>query len=81
LVDIFYRLAPDTDVNKKTSDGNTPLMFAAMFGNYDVAKYLLEEQKADVAIRNNAGETALSLSKKNGHKNISLLLQDYGAKA
>lgn len=45
-------------------DGNTPLMFAAIRGNADVAKILVEKG-ADKTLKNKNGKTALDLATEN----------------
>lgn len=58
--------------------GNTALMWACYWGQYNVALSLLQ-QGADYTIVNNDGETALSLAVKQGFRNIATLLLSYGA--
>lgn len=58
--------------------GNTALMFAAQWGQQASVDYLLKTG-ADVSVVNAQGDTALSLALKNGHRNVALLLRQYGA--
>ena len=69
-------------------DGLTPFMYACSSGNYPLAKYLLEEQKAKdemsttriINERSNTGETCLMYAVESGNLDIVTLLCDYGAK-
>lgn len=70
----------EMDLNFPTVDGNTPLIFAAMWGKLDMAKYLLEKG-VDVTLTNKKGETALALARMNGHQDVVLLLRNFGARA
>ena len=57
-------------------------MFAALSGDVDLIKLLLAHPEIDVNARNNAGETALSVSQngeQSGHKKITALLERAGA--
>jgi ankyrin repeat protein len=68
----------DLNVNKQTVDGNTSLFFACLWGQVDVAAFLLQ-QGADYSLKNSKGETPLSVARKQGYRGIILLLQQYGA--
>jgi ankyrin repeat protein len=59
--------------------GNNLLIFAAMWGQFDVVQYLLQ-RGADVSIVNEFGETAYSLAKQNGHHSVAVLLRSFGAR-
>lgn len=59
-------------------DGNTPLMFASIFGQLEATRMLLL-QDADVTLTNKDGETAMSLAKKGGYRDIVALLRNNGA--
>lgn len=68
------------DLNAQGATGNTPLMFASLWGASNNAKFLLESG-ADVTLKNNKGETALSIALKAGNRDIALMLRSYGARA
>ena len=68
------------NLNSQGVTGNTALMFAALWGATNNAQYLLESG-ADVTLKNNKGETALSIALKAGNRDIALMLRSYGAKA
>lgn len=71
-----------TDVNAQTTDGNAPLMVAALFSNLEAVKLLLAK-KANPNLKNKKGETALMIARKyndNNSKYIAEILQKYGAK-
>ena len=63
-------------VNSQTSDGQTPLMFAAKAGSTDNLWVLLEKGKADVDITDDYGKTALSYA--HNTDGIQLMIK-YGA--
>ena len=52
------------DPNLLDEEGYSPLMHAAMEGNYEMCKYLLFRGKATCDLKNERGETALILSRK-----------------
>lgn len=64
-------------VNFQGQTGNTALMFAAQWGNRAMVQYLLDNG-ADVGLKNTAGESAVALALKNGHRDIAVLLRSYG---
>lgn len=47
---------PETNVNAKDDDGNTPLCYAAFFGQRDALDWLLINHSADPGITNEKGE-------------------------
>jgi ankyrin repeat protein len=68
-------------VNSKDKRGNTPLHFAANFGQLEVCRMLLE-RNAEVNSQNDEGLTPLhhvSTSWNEGSPDILRLLLDYGA--
>jgi ankyrin repeat protein len=58
--------------------GNTPLMWAAVAGNYELAEIFLN-MGANYLLRNNEGQTAYEIARENGYRNITNLLRRYGA--
>lgn len=66
-------------VNASGRNGNNLLLYAAMWGQYDTVLYLLKNG-ADVSVRNEDGDSALTLARKNGHSNVAVLLREYGAR-
>lgn len=56
----------------------TPLMRAALIGNFDVVKCLLQH-KADINAKSRYNETALMLASSIGHKDIVECLIEYNA--
>jgi hypothetical protein len=65
-------------VNSAGHHGNNLLLYAATWGQYDVVEYLLKNN-ADVNIRNEDNDSALTLARKNGHSDVAVLLRQYGA--
>jgi len=70
---------PNANVNTRTSDGNTVLMYAMVSADVNEVKLLIK-RGADVNAVNNLGETALSGSAQRGNISITKLLLDNGAK-
>lgn len=62
---------------------NTLLMWACIWGNYEAAEYLVQKAAAAnanlLSVTNKNGDTALSLARQNGHRDIVNLLRSYGA--
>ena len=67
------------DINQVLIEGNTLLLLAAREGNYQITKFLCEEQ-ADVNIQNADGNTALHYAIGKQFYSIADLLNMYGAK-
>lgn len=65
------------DINDQGHSGNTALMFAAMWGQLESVRALLE-LGASRSIKNNDGLTALELSRKAGHRDVTALLRVWG---
>ena len=61
------------DVNVKSLQGMTPLMFAAKNGDIEMVKLLLENE-ADVNVVNAFGETAKDVAKKSNFAAIADLI-------
>lgn len=62
-------------VNAPGTDGTTPLMMAAMSGNQDMVR-LLMQNGADPTMINIKGETAADLANSNKHTSLAKLLDD-----
>ena len=70
--------APLRDVNQKGIGGSTPLYIAAIWGDLEAARLLIEAG-ADVNARNEDGETALHWAASEGDRALAQLLIDRGA--
>lgn len=57
----------------------TPLMYASYLGNYEIARYLVEEKKADINAENEYGWTALKYASDEGRLEIVKYLVENGA--
>lgn len=72
------------NINIQDATGNTPLIWAAILGNYKVVELLLEhnglENNINVNLQNNSKDTALIEAAFNNNTKILKLLLDYGAK-
>ena len=58
----------------------TPLWWAVVNGHKAVVKLLLEMGKVDIDMKDTSGQTALSLAKENGNKEVIKLLEYYSPK-
>lgn len=67
-------------VNVRDSQGKTPLMYAAIFGNPDLVMLLiLNGAGADFSIKDYDGKTALMYAQEKKHMKVIELLKSYGA--
>ena len=73
-------LAHGAKVDPVDVEGNTPLIFSIEYSSHPKIVNVLIEHGADVNHRNNAGETALSLAKKQNYTKTIQLLEAAGAK-
>ncbi len=71
-------LEAGVDPDVLESNGSTPLIVAAMFGQTDLVRFLIEREAA-LDIRNNDGTTALHVAALFGHPQAVRLLLDAGA--
>eukprot|EP00112_Aurelia_sp_Birch-Aquarium-sp1_P016715 Seg381.32 transcript_id=Seg381.32/GoldUCD/mRNA.D3Y31 product="Ankyrin repeat domain-containing protein 63" protein_id=Seg381.32/GoldUCD/D3Y31 len=72
----------EIDLNKKDKDGNTCLMYAAIEGDVEVVKLILEPfEMYGISLdkRNKCGFTAYLLALKNGNVECAQILKDKGA--
>ncbi len=69
-----------SNINAKNRDGMTIMMYASVYGNIDVLKYLIAN-KADINLEDNNGRTALMWSAKSTHTDLEFVkyLLDNGA--
>ena len=65
---------PDADINIRRKDGSTALMIAAEKDSAMLAKLLIAAG-ADVTMKNNKGETALSIAEKGGHEAVAAVIR------
>ena len=64
------------DLNGRDSKGGTPLIWAAKYGNFTLAKLLLEQGNVDPTLSDKQGLTPLAYAAKAGHQDVlELLLQ------
>ena len=66
------------DVDQRDSDGNTPLIMAAMAGKTEVARLLIE-RGADVDAKSNSGSAAIHSAAFLGHQGVVKLLVENDA--
>jgi ankyrin repeat protein len=76
IVELFIN---NYDINIKDSLGNTLLMMAAYYGNFDIAKLLIDVE-VNVDLKNKKGNTALMIAKDKGNTNIVNLINGYNKK-
>ena len=67
------------EVNAKTKDGQTALMYASIKGDPKVVEMLLAKG-AEVNVKDNIGKTALILANRMNHPGVRELLIRAGAK-
>jgi ankyrin repeat protein len=72
-------LAAGADIEAKTKDDATPLLYAAYFGHTGVVQQLVNAG-ADLTARNKKGDTALKIATDRGHIALAKWLLDKGAK-
>ena len=65
-------------MNAKDSDGVTPLMYASAMGYTNIVQALLDN-RADVNVQSNGGDTALALAESQGQTEIAEILRLSGA--
>ncbi|KAK8750314.1 hypothetical protein OTU49_014774 [Cherax quadricarinatus] len=68
----------DIDVDELDSNGFSPIMWAAYYGQLPTVKLLIQN-RAKVNLEGEDGETALLLAASNGHHEIIKLLISFGA--
>lgn len=67
------------DPSIKGIKGSTPLHFAALRGNEEIVKALLEHPSVKIDEKDGSGQTALHLACGEGHSKVSQVLMNYGA--
>lgn len=68
----------DTDVNLADEDNQTPLMYAARYGNQDIVRTLLERDASSINNKSHKhGYTALKLAAERNHEPVFSLLSNY----
>ena len=75
---VKQHLAAGVDVNAKSDDGGTPLLYAAAYGHRKIVELLIAAG-ADVNVKNENGKTTLHFAVLNGRKVIVELLIAKGA--
>jgi ankyrin repeat protein len=75
---VKQHLAAGVDVNAKSDDGGTPLLYAAAYGHKKIVELLIAAG-ADVNVKNENGKTTLHFAVLNGRKVIGELLIAKGA--
>ena len=75
---VKQHLAAGVDVNAKSEDGGTPLLYAAAYGHRKIVELLITAG-ADVNVKNEKGKTTLHFAVLNGRKVIAELLIAKGA--
>jgi len=72
---VHYLLKAGSNVNARTSRGNTPLHYAALASNLELIK-LLVSNGADINSKNNAGQTVFDAAKIGGNEGIKQFLSN-----
>ena len=68
-----------SDIYLKVNDGSNCLHIAALHGNFNLSKMLLDNYNFDIHFANNEGVTALHFAAKNGNFELFLYLLDKGS--
>jgi ankyrin repeat protein len=76
---VKQHLADGADVNAKTDDGGTPLLYAAAYGHMEIIELLIAKS-ADVNAKNKDLNTPLDLATKFNRAEIAALLRKHGGK-
>jgi len=66
------------DINGCDFNGATPLIWAAKYGNYTLAKLLLEQKNANPALTDKQGLAPLTHAAKAGHEDVVKILLERG---
>lgn len=77
LFPLFEKLG--VNLNQKTKDDETPLMFALAYGQVNAARYLLDEFKGNINEKDIYGTTLLHYAVRGGREELVQLLLDRGA--
>ncbi len=79
FINFFNQNKKIIDINQIVLEGNTLLLLAVREGNYQITKFLCEEN-ADVNIQNNEGNSALHYALSGKNYVIADFLKKYGAR-
>lgn len=77
---VKYLCESGADVEGVTDTNESALFLAALKGHADVAKYLIQEQRANIECTNVEGFTPASVARCNGHEELLQLLTTHGAR-
>ena len=69
-----YIFEKSSNKNHRNGNGSTSLHLAAMEGQYDICKMIIESNTMNINVRNNAGDTALDKAATEGHSEICRIL-------
>lgn len=74
ITEVFDRLAQHTDCHVVDSIGRNALHYAAMYGNYELVHYLLDQQGFDPFVQDHFGKTAYDLANECGYTELFHIL-------
>ena len=77
---VTYLLKAELDVNAQDATGDTPLMDAAKFGHFEVAKLLVEDPKMNVTLVNKEGLTAEQIATEHGYDKVATVIRSNSSK-
>ena len=63
------------DIEVRDDDGNTPLIYASIYGHIEIVKYLID-QGADIEIRNNYGRSFTFYLAKDQKEKVEKIIED-----
>ena len=71
---VKIKIVEGVDVNEKTKDGMTVLMYACILGYVNVVKYLLTLKNIDINMKDNNGIKALDYANKSQSENKEVII-------
>jgi len=72
-----YLIGLGAIINNTASDGNTPLLYAAMSNNIEVVRLMLINSPEVIKYQNREGHTALSIAEQNHNTSMAKLIKYY----
>lgn len=71
---VKIKIVEGVDVNEKTKDGMTVLMYACVLGYVNVVTYLLSLKNIDINMKDNNGKNAIDYANKSKSENKEVII-------